>query len=92
MKDLGGETFSPTFAVEDLNGIGLGHLKGPTIGVLKEFTKIDSENYPEGLRKVIIINVPSVFSMIWKVVQYFFDARQKSKFEFLGTQQSKSRN
>jgi hypothetical protein len=23
--------------------------------------------------------------MIWRVVQYFFDARQKAKFEFLGT-------
>jgi hypothetical protein len=41
MKEMGGEEFAPTFAVEDLNGIGLGHLKGPTLGVLKEFTRID---------------------------------------------------
>lgn len=26
---------------KDLNGIGLGHLKGPTIGVLKEWAKVD---------------------------------------------------
>eukprot|EP01127_Copromyxa_protea_P005458 TRINITY_DN15389_c0_g1_i1.p1 TRINITY_DN15389_c0_g1~~TRINITY_DN15389_c0_g1_i1.p1 ORF type:complete len:424 (+),score=94.08 TRINITY_DN15389_c0_g1_i1:22-1293(+) len=82
MNELGGEHFSPSFAVEDLRGISLAHVKGPTVAVLKEFARVDSENYPEGLRKVIII-VPGIFNLIWKVVQYFFDARQKAKFEFL---------
>ena len=42
-----------------------------------------SDNYPETLRKVVIVNVPTVFSMIWSGVQYLWDAKQVAKFQFV---------
>lgn len=82
-KEFGNTHASSTTGVEDLEGLGMAHMNTALLAVLKEFTKIDSDNYPESLRKVFIVNVPSVFNLIWKMVQYFWDENQKSKFQFL---------
>jgi len=77
----GSKELPQSFVVEDIGGIGMGHLS--MVNVLKQFTKIDSDNYPETLRKVVIINVPTIFSFVWSAVQYFWDENQKAKFEFI---------
>jgi hypothetical protein len=51
--------------------------------VLLLFCLLYSDNYPETLRKVVIVNVPTVFSMIWSGVQYLWDAKQVAKFQFI---------
>jgi len=83
-KEVGGDVYSPLVWLEDLEGLGLGHMSSAVLNIVKMTGKMDSENYPESLRKVLIINCPKVFSVIWKVAQHFFDEGQKSKFEFFG--------
>jgi len=78
---LGCEQLIQTTACEDLLGIGLSHL--PLVSVLGGFTSIDNDNYPETLRKVVIANVPYSFSMLWKAVEYLWDAKQIAKFQFV---------
>jgi len=80
-NDLGCEQLIQTTACEDLLGIGLSHL--PLVSVLGGFTSIDNDNYPETLRKVVIANVPYSFSMLWKAVEYLWDAKQIAKFQFV---------
>jgi len=81
LKELGYKEMQQSFVVEDLGEIGTSHLSMASL--LKVFTQIDSDNYPETLRKVVIVNVPSMFSFIWSAVQYFWDENQKKKFQFV---------
>jgi len=81
--ELGCKELQQSFVVEDLSGLGMSHLS--MIETLKAFTQIDNNNYPETLRKVVIINVPTVFSIIWKAVEYFWDAKQVAKFQFISS-------
>jgi len=87
-KELGYKYVMQSFIVEDLDGIGLGHLSMSFL--LKQFTTIDNANYPETLRKVIIVNVPTIFSMVWSAVQYFWDEHQKAKFQFVSSSENHS--
>lgn len=91
-----GKLYAPVVWLQDLDGVSLAHMAGTTLGMVKMTGKMDrcediirvsnliSDNYPEFLRKVFIINCPKIFSLIWKVAQHFFDEGQKAKFEFFG--------
>jgi len=81
LKESGYHHVQQSFIVEDLGEIGLSHLG--MVHILKAFTQIDSDNYPETMLKVVIVNVPGIFSLIWKAVQYFWDEKQKAKFQFV---------
>jgi metal transporter CNNM len=79
--ELGSKELQQTFCVEDLTGLSMAHLQ--LTDLLKTFTSIDNGNYPNTLRKVVIVNVPTVFSLIWSAVQYFWDQKQIVKFQFI---------
>lgn len=82
-EELGSNAIPTTTVIEDLSGLGLSHLNTTLLGILREWTQIDSDNYPESLRKVYLTNLPSIFSIIWKMVQYIWDENQKAKFQFV---------
>jgi hypothetical protein len=69
----------------DLEPASLGHLTNrKVLDVVDMLAKIDQDNYPECLRKVYLINSTKIFSMIWNIIQYFFDENTKAKFSFYG--------
>eukprot|EP01126_Amoeba_proteus_P042686 TRINITY_DN464_c0_g1_i22.p1 TRINITY_DN464_c0_g1~~TRINITY_DN464_c0_g1_i22.p1 ORF type:complete len:296 (+),score=65.81 TRINITY_DN464_c0_g1_i22:873-1760(+) len=80
----GKDFYCPVFFLEDLEGVSMSHMSSSIMNMVKQTAKMDSDNYPESIRKVIIMNCPKVFSVLWGVAQYFFDENQKSKFEFYG--------
>jgi hypothetical protein len=45
---------------------------------------IDQDHYPEMLRKVIAINVPSLFSAVWKIVAPWLDPITQGKVTPMG--------
>lgn len=69
--------------IEDLEPASLGHLANQKVlNVVDMLAKIDQDNYPECLRKVYLVNSTKIFSMIWNIIQYFFDENTKAKFSF----------
>jgi len=69
--------------LEDIEGCSLEHRKA--LSIIEDWSKIDNDNYPETLRKVIIVNTPSVFNMLWAAMGLFWDENTKSKFNFFGS-------
>ncbi|CAM9888751.1 unnamed protein product, partial [Heterosigma akashiwo] len=47
------------------------HLVLQALEFLKRTSAILQDNYPESCRVLLIVNVPSWFSLIWKIVKVF---------------------
>lgn len=75
--------------VFDAEGLTLGMFDSNTRSFLSAISKIDSDNYPETLGKLLIINAPFVFHTIWSVVSTFLDERTLSKIKVVGTDYKK---
>jgi len=92
MEQLEGKWFSisqekgywPGFVMfEDLSGLGWHSLSSKIMSTAQEIMKINQLYYPDMLRKMWIINVPSIFYMSWKVIQLWLDPRTLAKIELL---------
>ena len=72
--------------IVDLKGLGMKHLNSETRNFLKDFTKIMSDNYPECVEKMFILNAPFFFTAIWKFIGPLIDKRTRDKISVLGGQ------
>ena len=70
--------------IEDVQGLGYGHLYPPLLSLYKEAMRIDQDYYPEMAKRMIVVRTPSVFRMIWNIGKHFFDPGVRSKMVFSG--------
>ena len=60
-------------------------LAGPaTLAVIFARTRMEEDNYPEIVRRVFLLNCPSLFATLWTVVSAFMDRGTRSKVQLLG--------
>jgi hypothetical protein len=71
--------------VEDMGGFGMRHFNKAGLDMVRMLSAIDQDHYPEMLRKVIAINVPSLFSAVWKIVSPWLDPITQGKIDLLGS-------
>lgn len=69
--------------IMDLSGLSIRHYNTSAIDILKQIQAIDDNNYPEFLRKVLVINAPTVFSMFWKIAKVVMHKQSAAKFEVM---------
>eukprot|EP01129_Flabellula_baltica_P012602 TRINITY_DN5708_c0_g1_i1.p1 TRINITY_DN5708_c0_g1~~TRINITY_DN5708_c0_g1_i1.p1 ORF type:complete len:373 (-),score=62.48 TRINITY_DN5708_c0_g1_i1:37-1155(-) len=72
-----------TTFVQDLSELSMKSLYPPGIGIVSKLSAIDKANYPESVRKVYIINVPTLFSLVWKTIKGFFEPGLVRKFSIM---------
>eukprot|EP00475_Leptophrys_vorax_P014793 TRINITY_DN21057_c0_g1_i1.p1 TRINITY_DN21057_c0_g1~~TRINITY_DN21057_c0_g1_i1.p1 ORF type:complete len:390 (-),score=109.69 TRINITY_DN21057_c0_g1_i1:30-1058(-) len=68
----------------DLTGLGLKHAHTTALGYMRQMSHSGQANYPEMLDKMIIVNAPTVFTVIWGLVKHMLHARNQSKILVLG--------
>jgi len=71
--------------VYDLSSLTIAHLSPANYNMFQQFNLYDSNNYPETLRRVFLINSPSIFTMGWKVAKKFLDPETIKKIVILGS-------
>ncbi|KAK9843934.1 hypothetical protein WJX84_001075 [Apatococcus fuscideae] len=67
----------------DLDGLRMGHLNRSTMAMFKAVAALYQEHYPELMSNMFLVNIPMVFSAVWRVLQMFVDDRIKAKIRFL---------
>ena len=75
------ETCSAVLDVEDMK---LVQVSREFLALVKGIAAIDKDQYPETLGKLFIINVPSIFPIVWRSVQFFLDPAIAAKIEIFG--------
>lgn len=70
-----------TMVIDLLN---LGDCGTSMIKFARLLASIDQDNYPEQLARMIIINAPSFFQTVWRLVRLAIDDRTKDKIRLVG--------
>jgi len=65
----------------DFNGFGFRDCTNPSLGIA--IVKTFSEYYPERLGQVILLNAPTVFSILYGALQPFLDPRTADKISWV---------
>jgi len=65
--------------VLDVRGVGLKDARGKAMDFIRQASKFQAAHYPERSFQIWIINVPSWFGLIWKVIYRMLDEVTRSK-------------
>src|SRR3546814_12106319 len=65
--------------VLDMEGVGLKDLGGEALEFMKQASKIVQEHYVERCHKMFLVNVPYMFSFIWRIVQPMVNENTRRK-------------
>lgn len=74
-----GQIIETMTVVIDINGMRMGQVTSNFIAVLKDLANVDSQQYPETLGRLFIINTPSAFSFVWRMFKPFLDPNVAAK-------------
>ncbi|XP_048199247.1 SEC14-like protein 4 [Perognathus longimembris pacificus] len=75
------ETFVMVF---DMEGLSLRHLWKPAVEVYQQFFAIIEANYPESVKKLIVIRAPRLFPVAFNLVKSFMGEVTQKKIVILG--------
>lgn len=74
-----------TCVVRDMGAVGWKHLGEEGRRIIKAVIGLASDNYPELLRKCIMINVPWLFNSTWPLIRSFLAAQTVKKISIVGS-------
>lgn len=70
--------------VLDVKGMGMSSISSDFRAMMNTIVKMDQDGYPETLGKILIVNAPSVFPMIWSMVKVMLDPITAAKVNVKG--------
>jgi hypothetical protein len=80
-----------TLTILDIKGIGLSQLNSRVREFISVTSKIASENYPEILGAMYIVNSPTVFPMIWNAIKGMIDPGTRAKTHVINAKHTKEK-
>lgn len=57
----------------------------PAIQLIRTISDVDQKYYPETLNKLFVVNAPSAFVYVWKIVKGWLDRGTIEKIQILGS-------
>ncbi|KAG0489304.1 hypothetical protein HPP92_008115 [Vanilla planifolia] len=79
------DTMTTILDVEGLSWMSLGKIINLVQDIIIRINRIDSNNYPEILNKLFIVNAGHGFRLLWNTLKGFIDPRTSAKIQVLGS-------
>lgn len=80
-----GEKVLQGLTVMDLTGGSMSLMNKQMYAMLKLAATVGSNNYPEIMGNLFVVNAPYLFSGVWSVVKTFLDERTRQKIKIMGS-------
>ncbi|XP_043951924.1 SEC14-like protein 2 [Gambusia affinis] len=80
-----GKNIESTTLIYDCEGLGLKHIWKPAIETYGEILTMYEDNYPEGLKKVLLIKAPKMFPMAYNLIKHFLCEETRRKIVVIGS-------
>jgi hypothetical protein len=88
MRIAASPTATRVTAVVDMSD--LGKSDSGVLKFAKAISRVDQDNYPEHLSRMLIINAPGFMTGLWRLFQVFVDARTREKIQILTPEKTKA--
>ncbi|EIE77422.1 hypothetical protein RO3G_02126 [Rhizopus delemar RA 99-880] len=88
MKDCSkkaGRPINRETVIFDCTGMGWRQLHMPALNFIRAIADCDQKYYPETLNKFFLVNAPSAFVYVWKIVKAWLDPGTIAKIQILGS-------
>jgi len=72
----------------DLIGLGFRDFMGEVVDFVRKASEFTGQHYPERSAYIVVLNVPSWFSVVWAVIQPMIDPVTREKVSFVGFSKS----
>lgn len=79
-----GATVYKQVVILDMTGLGMGHVGSKFRGPVAEVVVLLQQMYPEGTRRIFIINCPFAFRAVWSAVKSFVSEQTQQNIVILG--------
>ena len=80
-----------TLTILDIKGIGLSQLNSKVREFISVTSKIASDNYPEILGAMYIVNSPTVFPIIWNAIKGMIDPGTRAKTHVINAKHTREK-
>lgn len=81
---MAGRHIDQSFSILDVGGIKIKDFNKDLRRMLKNLLGLASDNYPETMGKMFIINAPTIFTIIWTFIKRVVDPRTVAKIDVMG--------
>uniref|UniRef100_W5LLR4 SEC14-like lipid binding 7 n=1 Tax=Astyanax mexicanus TaxID=7994 RepID=W5LLR4_ASTMX len=71
--------------IYDCEGLGLKHMYKPAIETYGEVLTMFEDNYPEGLKRVLVIKAPKIFPIAYNLIKHFLCEETRRKIVVVGS-------
>lgn len=83
-----GDETAKTIAIIDIEKVGMNALVGDTMEYLKRSVSIANNHYPERSYIIFVLNAPSWFSFLWRMVKPMVHENTQKKIQILSKSQT----
>ncbi|KAB5543408.1 hypothetical protein PHYPO_G00078780 [Pangasianodon hypophthalmus] len=80
-----GKTVESITLIYDCEDLGLKHIWKPAVETYGEILTMFEENYPEGLKRVLIIKAPKIFPIAYNLIKPFLCEETRRKIVIIGS-------
>ncbi|KAK1800872.1 hypothetical protein P4O66_006045 [Electrophorus voltai] len=71
--------------IYDCEGLGMKHLWKPSVDAYGDILTMFEDNYPEGLKRILIIKAPKIFPIAFNLIKHFMCEETRRKIIVIGS-------
>ncbi|XP_047017057.2 SEC14-like protein 2 isoform X2 [Ictalurus punctatus] len=80
-----GKTVESITLIYDCEDLGLKHIWKPAVEAYGEILTMFEENYPEGLKRILLIKAPKIFPIAYNLIKPFLCEETRQKIVIIGS-------